>query len=85
MRTAEGIRKRFKGSRFRRKTLYALLAAAVYNTWMNRNSVCWNNKCERPEVTVKLIIEEVRNRIMCLQKDKISVSDKNWLLALGLV
>lgn len=82
MSAAEWIRRRFKGSRFSRKTLYALLAATVYNTWMNINTVCQENKCESPKLNVKHIIEEVRSRILCMLKVKIS--DKNWLLALGL-
>lgn len=85
MKTANWIRRRFKGSRFKRKVSYAVLTATVYRIWTNRNKVFWENKCENPIHTVSNILDEVKGRILSVQQKKLSANERDWLMSLKIV
>ncbi|GJU10211.1 RNA-directed DNA polymerase, eukaryota, reverse transcriptase zinc-binding domain protein [Tanacetum coccineum] len=60
------------------------LAATVYNVWHERNCRIFKNECRDKEVITKLIVDDVRSRLMTLKTRKsnaVNVAAKDWEVA----
>lgn len=77
------IRRRYKGSRVRKEMLFAILTATVHKVWVNRNQVCWDDKCANPKSVIKQLLEEVKIKILGMNMKRRSLGDRTCLLNLN--
>ena len=72
-----------KLSIFRKRVLYAAVAALVYNLWRTRNEVLWLSKLWLVSNTVKRVKLDVQMRVKVVMPKKVSKSDREWFRYVG--
>ncbi|XP_074306124.1 uncharacterized protein LOC141641356 [Silene latifolia] len=66
-------------SKTRRNIINAVINACVYQIWHKHNTCKFEQKIVRPEKYVRLIIAEIRGKIMGLLNDKLREGDRKWI------
>lgn len=73
---------RVKTSKFKRSFWYAGITASIYQIWMHRNLVVWEQKVLQPDVVVKTIQSNIYARIGQAIPRKVSSSDMRWFVSM---
>ena len=82
MQTIDGLLKgisKAKMTVMKKRCLYVVIAAIVYNVWKVRNDVYWSAKVWLISNTVKKIREDIQMRLRFALPKKARKSDREWV------
>ena len=77
--------KKAKISVVKRRILYAILGATVYQIWHARNVAVWESKVWSIQHTVRCITSALNLRILHVLSKKTSIQDREWAESLSTV